>query len=199
MYFVIALFITTEIVFTGPEKNMIITLGSSFLIIWAISLLNLMRLMFGAYFPVKKPDDIVYERVEITLADGITGIGQILKKSNQSIGSRSPALIFHHGVSSRKESLYRLAYPFVRHGYIVLGIDARGHGETKKYHRKSRRDDWYLSETTGIFPDFFKWIDYLCSRSDIDSNQIAVLGHSMGGSVAITSGMIDPRINSASH
>lgn len=194
LYIVIALLITTEIVFSGPERQFIITLGTCFFVMWLTSFWELVHLFLGSHVSLKQPEDILHEKIEIQLADGVVARGHILKSQKMDLNRHNPAIILHHGVGSKKENLYHLGYPLARRGFIILAVDARGHGETGKNFRQSRKDDWYLSENTGIFKDFTQWVNFLITRPDVDPNQITVIGHSLGGAVCLSTALLDARV-----
>lgn len=133
------------------------------------------------------------EMVDIPVADGWSLSARILKRPDLD-GTPSPLVIVHHGLTGNGKKLLWLAIPLAMKGYIVLLPDARGHGDSAKRNRKAKMDDWYINETTGIIPDFHHIVDYACLRSDVDASRIAAIGHSLGGAVCLTAGLLDPRV-----
>ncbi len=91
------------------------------------------------------------------------------------------------------------------YGIAVLALDAQFHGE------RSVNNDylpiqqmyfdyrWFYRYRDGLIQtvgDNLRAIDYLCQRREIDSQRIGVLGHSIGGAMAIMIAAIDQRIKS---
>ncbi|MHA1520034.1 MAG: alpha/beta hydrolase [Promethearchaeota archaeon] len=133
------------------------------------------------------------EKVVIPTADEVCLSALFLTLKHH--GSEThPTVLIHHGVTGRKENAYDIAAPLVVGGYNVLLVDARGHGETLQNYPTSRPDDWYITESTGIFPDLKHIIDYMVSRKEVDLKRIAMVGTSMGGGVAFSRGIHDKRI-----
>ena len=90
-------------------------------------------------------------------------------------------------------------------GIALLSVYPRGQGESTKY--------WQLPEgttklTMGLsdpaeqyyragYADCLRGIDYLCSRDDIDSDRIGVIGLSQGGGLTLATAALDPRVKCA--
>ncbi|MHA1673423.1 MAG: alpha/beta hydrolase [Promethearchaeota archaeon] len=136
---------------------------------------------------------IKIEKVVIPTADEvcISGLFLTLKHHGSEV---HPTVLIHHGVTGMKEHPFGIAAPLVISGFNVLLVDARGHGETRQNYPTSSPDDWYITESTGIFPDLTRIIDYLTTRKDVDLKQITMIGTSMGGGLALSRGAQDPRI-----
>jgi len=123
-----------------------------------------------------------------------------------------PAMLYIHedGKDSHPEQLKRL----VEAGYFIFAIDPRGMGETKpqRTNEFDRRGSWSaqllgfeaalayngLKIGAPLFGtrllDVIKGVDYLCSREDVDIDQIGCIGHGVGALLAMYAGSIDGRI-----
>jgi hypothetical protein len=89
-------------------------------------------------------------------------------------GGRHPAVILVHG-SGAENREYILPYArfLIRHGMAVLGYDKRGvDGST---------GDWNTASYDDLAGDVVAAFEYLKTRSDIDREQIGVLGVSQAG------------------
>jgi cephalosporin-C deacetylase-like acetyl esterase len=92
-------------------------------------------------------------------------------------------------------------------GFVVLSIDAHGIDQDKprEWYRALADGPLYDYRTFG-FDDKYEFyfrrtilgairaIDYLCSRSDVDSAKIAITGGSQGGALSLLVGGLDQRI-----
>lgn len=104
--------------------------------------------------------------------------------------SNRPAagILLLHGSSiyGRKLGLYPLlAEQLNRRGYSVLAVELRGFGESD--------DPPCLDRVACLdsLQDAFHGLDYLKNRPGIDATRLYVLGHSLGGGIAIRMGAID--------
>lgn len=118
------------------------------------------------------------EPVSLPTSDGVTLAAWWVP------GTNGAAVLVRHGAGSTHEGALAQASVLAEHGYGVLLMDARGHGES-----------------TGRAMDFGWWgdaditagLDHLAVRSDVDDGRIGLLGLSMGGEEAIGAAT-DPRV-----
>ena len=78
-----------------------------------------------------------------------------------------PGVVVIHGVMQSKEWLMAFGIELARRGFVVLTIDANGHGNS---------DPGTGSGTAAL--------DYIASLDYVESTQIGLIGHSMGGSIS---------------
>jgi len=78
-----------------------------------------------------------------------------------------PGVVVIHGVIQSKEWLMAFGIELSRRGFVVLTIDANGHGNSQP------------GTGSGAAA-----LDYLASRDYVDSTKIGLIGHSMGGGIA---------------
>ncbi|HSP04354.1 MAG TPA: alpha/beta hydrolase [Acidimicrobiales bacterium] len=110
------------------------------------------------------------EPVSLPTSDGVTLAAWWVP------GTNGAAVLVRHGAGSTHEGALAQATVLVEHGYGVLLMDARGHGES-----------------TGRAMDFGWWgdadiaagLDHVTTRPDVDPDRIGLLGLSMGGEEAI--------------
>lgn len=104
---------------------------------------------------------------------------------------------FYHG---NKVNYQHHAIWFARNGYVCLVIDTLQLGEIPGVHHGTYRQEMWWWNSRGYTPAGIEaWnatraVDYLCSRSEVDTNRIAVTGRSGGGSYSWTAMAIDERI-----
>lgn len=153
-----------------------------------------MALEMAAYRNKLDMSQVARSQVDIPMNDGWNMAALVFKPKGSNKESKLPTIIFHHGITGSKEDLLSLAVPITMHGYLSIIPDARGHGESKERLDGSRPDDYYIDESTGIVHDLVKIVDYVETRDDVDMNRVFIIGHSMGGLVALNHGVQDPRI-----
>ena len=125
-----------------------------------------------------------------------------------------PVVILLHGLTQSKEQWWLNGGPWsfptkhrevlLKKGFAVLAIDARNHGERKM--SNDFQDPYtYLSKSyvhaysrmvLETAMDVSRVIDYLNTRSDVDTNRIGLMGFSMGGNIAWAAAAIDNRVKS---
>ncbi|RYZ63085.1 MAG: hypothetical protein EOO14_00145 [Chitinophagaceae bacterium] len=85
-------------------------------------------------------------------------------------------------------------------GYAILQVFPRGQGESAKLFKPggdkltSKLDAPEGAYYQGAYADVMRMIDYIVTRSDIDSNRIAMVGTSQGGGISLAVASLDKRI-----
>lgn len=95
------------------------------------------------------------------------------------------AVVLLHGAGETRAATLPQARVLARHGYGVLMVDARGHGDSGG---RGMELGWYGDA------DVRASVDFLVGRGGVDADRIAVLGLSMGGEEAVGAAATDPRI-----
>ena len=138
----------------------------------------------------KRPLPYVEETVTFSNQDGkIKFSGTITRPEetrNHVQTRRYPAIILFTGSGSqdRDESIGDhklfavLADVFTKMGMVVLRVDDRGAGETKM------SPDKFDYTTNDLILDGIDYVHFLQKNGFVDTNQIFLLGHSEGGSIA---------------
>ena len=113
---------------------------------------------------------LAYETVTLTTDDGVRLAGWYLPSTNRA------AVVLLHGAGSTRSDVLDEAAVLVRHGFGILLVDARGHGDSGG---RAMDFGWYgdsdIAAATG----------YLARRPDVDPQRIGVVGMSMGGEEAL--------------
>jgi len=125
---------------------------------------------------------MAYEDVTLKTDDGLIIRGWYLPSQNKA------AVILLHSVASNRLGTRDLAFVFARHGYGILMIDLRAHGESEGDLLTFGGDE-YLDVSAGV--------DYLQTRPDVDAERIGVMGLSLGASVSILGAAQDIRLAAA--
>jgi len=109
-----------------------------------------------------------------------------------------PVVVVMPAASITKEADAATAIALCNMGYASLTLDARGIGETGG----DAQNDWaagFAEFEKGGNPaqykqvyDALKGLDYVKSRSDLDGNNVSILGESIGGMWAVVAAGIEP-------
>lgn len=130
---------------------------------------------------VQTPADyqMTYESVDIHTQDGLRLAAWYVPSQNKSV------IIMAHGYKSNRSIMLKRAQMLARHGYGILLLDLRTHGESD-----GELVTFGLKEVQDIDAAY----RYLLTRSEIDANKIGALGCSMGGTVVLLSAAQNPGI-----
>ncbi len=133
------------------------------------------------YFPDRtkygSPEDVgmVYQPVFFNSADGTRLAGWFMPAENVASPIAARGTVVHmHGNAQNMTAHWQYAGWVPSRGYNLLVFDYRGYGQS---HGKP--------EPQGIFEDSVAALDYLRSRTDIDTERLFVFGQSLGGMLAI--------------
>jgi pimeloyl-ACP methyl ester carboxylesterase len=190
----IAVLVLGQIIRFAWEPLFLAISGLLFLAVAAIALLSYIRATYGDWENLIDLGAIETESVDIPVADGWSLAAKVLKPRSIGEDQKLPVVIVHHGLGKSWKRMLVYAVPIAMDGYLVVLPDARAHGESAKRFKKARKDDWYIDEQTGIIPDGHRIVDYAYGRPDADPSRVAMTGHSLGGVVSLTAGLVDPRV-----
>ena len=127
--------------------------------------------------PIK--DGLVYDDVQVTTADGLQLQGWYVPGTNGAV------IIAQHGFRSERGEMLNEAVMLHRHGYGVLLSSFRAHDLS---------DGNLITFGLQEVRDFEAWYRFAASHEGVDPERVALLGNSMGGSVAITYAAQNPRV-----
>ncbi|MBC8438883.1 MAG: alpha/beta fold hydrolase [Deltaproteobacteria bacterium] len=161
-----------------------IVLGTVFIIIalsWMIARLWCRPMLAGSK---KTPKDysMGFENVKFSVK-GVLLRGWFIPAS--SAAEKNPAIIVQHGWSKNAAAMLPVAKALHTLNTSLLLFDFRGHG-------RSDKNGPVTLQT--MAQDISAAIDYLETRSDVNPNNIGVMGHSIGGAGTILAGSRDSRI-----
>jgi dipeptidyl aminopeptidase/acylaminoacyl peptidase len=122
---------------------------------------------------------LAYETVTLVTEDGFHLVAWYVPSQNQA------AIILQHGYKDTRAGVLPLANILARHGYGVMMVDLRAHGE-------SDGDTIFfgLHEVRDVEAAY----QYLLAQPDVDPDRIGALGISMGGSVLLLHAAQNPGI-----
>jgi pimeloyl-ACP methyl ester carboxylesterase len=140
-----------------------------------------------AYAEAAKLTGPTWEPVEIPY-EGTTLPGYFYKVDDS--GKPRPTLIFHGGLDSSLEELFYFgAAGATRRGYNCLTFDGPGQGAPIREQKLPFRYDWEAVVTPAV--------DYVLTRPDVDGDNLALMGMSMGGYLAARAAAFEHRFRAA--
>ena len=131
-----------------------------------------------------------YHSEEVTFTNGNITLAGTLSMPNT--GSRFPAVVLVHGTGNhdRDENIFGhkpfllLADELCRNGFAVLRYDKRGAGASSP----GSPEDTNVQ----LAEDALAALRYLKTRPEVNAEQVGILGHSEGGSIAIMNAAAHP-------
>ncbi len=118
--------------------------------------------------------------------------------------SRPPAVIVLPGATVNKEADAGMAKALASWGYATLTLDERGNNGETPGPWANDLNSGYAAFANGGDPVQYEQVydvllayDYIRSRNDLDTGNVAVLGESMGGRFAIVATALEPGLKAA--
>ena len=121
----------------------------------------------------------------------------------RDLSGKAPGILLVHGIGGSHEMYEKevpLAYTLAKRGYVVLSIDAAGHGKSCIVGSRDWREAAGKIEniTENLFYQVYvsaiRGVEVLKNFSLVDSTRIGVIGVSMGGMTAIVVGSMHPDV-----
>jgi pimeloyl-ACP methyl ester carboxylesterase len=109
---------------------------------------------------------VYVSEVTFQASDGSWIDGTLQRPDYATNTEQLPGVVVIHGIMQSKEWLMAFGIELSRRGFVVLTIDANGHGNS---------DPGTGSGTAAL--------NYIASLDYVDNTQIGLIGHSMGGSI----------------
>ena len=113
-----------------------------------------------------------WQEVTFSTSDGLQLAGWFIPSQGQD----GATLIFVHGLGSNRSALLDQAAMLAEQGYGALLFDLRAHGRSQ-----GDKSSWGLAEVA----DVEAALAFLQAQPAVDPHRIGILGHSMGGAIAI--------------
>ena len=137
---------------------------------WWLAIAGLALLLAGAFLAqmIRTSDGVTVKDIRFAGAKGTQMSALLYIPKEATAAAKAPGILAVHGYINSRETQDGFAIEFARRGYVVLSIDQRGHGYS---------DGPALADGFGG-PDA---LAYLRSLPMVDTSQIGLEGHSMGG------------------
>lgn len=121
--------------------------------------------------------------VEVENVSVVTDLGTIrgylLVPDGVNSENPAPGIVVSHGASSSAESVESWYIELARRGYVVFAPNMYGHGDSSI--ADAAYDGTIAYESNGLYDS----VEYLHTLNFVDSEKVAVMGHSLGGGSSI--------------
>jgi hypothetical protein len=135
----------------------------------------------GFYYPDDEVYDspytrgMIFEEVFFNSEDGTRLSGWFIHAKNAADLRETKGTVIHmHGNAQNMTAHWQFAEWLPLRGYNLFTFDYRGYGQSEG-----------VPDPKGVFEDSVASLDYVRSRTDIDTEKIFVFGQSLGGMLAI--------------
>lgn len=135
-----------------------------------------------------------YERIQFNSAGSTIYANLYYPSNNLEFQEQNPLVIYVHGYGWQKDVDIRAILELTKRGFFVAGLDLHDHGESGGGLLDLDPDSGVL----GLAQDCSKLLDtieLMDVYSRINSSQIGLLGHSLGGMVVLMNGALDNRFS----
>ncbi|MBD3227870.1 MAG: alpha/beta fold hydrolase [Candidatus Lokiarchaeota archaeon] len=136
-----------------------------------------------------------YQQIEFDHADATLFANLYYPTNRIEFQEKRPLVIYVHGLGNDRNFDIHFPIELVKRGFFVATLDYHGHGQ-------SSGTIYDINQKTGrlaIYEDVSKLLDVLENlpiySSRINSSQIALVGHSLGGAIVLMTTILDNRIN----
>jgi dienelactone hydrolase len=138
-----------------------------------------------------------YERINFESSRASIYANLFYPEGKLTFQEKHPFIIFAHGLGSQKDLDPRIPIEFTKRGFVVASIDYRGDGESTGHLLDINRDSYRnRTDVPAVAQDCSKLLDVIERHpvyDMINSSQIGLVGHSLGGMVALMTGALDER------
>ncbi len=132
-----------------------------------------------------------YERVEFQSSGSTLYANLFYPSKTLDFQNNRPLIIYCHGLGSQRDFDLRIPVEFTKRGFYVAALDYQGHGESG-------------GSISDIDPSGIPALGLACSNllnkletlpfyADVNTSQIGLIGHSLGGMVVLMNQALDSR------
>ncbi|MBU2511170.1 alpha/beta fold hydrolase [bacterium] len=161
-------------------KIIAVFLISFFVFVLAVFIAHLMQTDFGRI----EVSNVTYKNY-----NGKNIRAKLFRPLTANVHNHLPGVVFIHGYQNNRESGDAYNIELAKRGFVVLGIDAigRGNSDTPFDLEDARFDSTFGARTS---------VSYLRSLPFVDQTSVGIMGHSMGAKFAYEVALEDPTIQS---
>ncbi len=135
-----------------------------------------------------------YERIEFQSSGATLYANLYFPSKNLEFQEERPLLIYCHGIGSKRDFDLRIPIEFSKRGFYVAALDYQGHGESggNILNIDPATNKPALAQDCSNLLDKLETLPFY---SSVNSSQIGLIGHSLGGFVVLMNQALDPRFN----
>lgn len=159
-------------------------LGLPYRIIVA-TFVGLLMFSAGLIYISQIESDIAIETYNATTADGVKISFDVFYSKTGSLEDK-PVAITIHGFSSNRRTMKTISLNLAKNGFLVASLDLRGHGDSEGYMPPLGNTSEARKSLYSYFEkDVKAVIEWLKSHKYGLTDSLTLIGHSMGGGLAI--------------
>jgi len=135
-----------------------------------------------------------YERIDFQSSGATLYANLYFPSKNLDFQEQRPLVIYCHGIGSQRDFDLRIPIELSKRGFYVAALDYQGHGESGG--NIINIDP--ITDRPALAQDCSKLLDKLETLpfySNVNTSQIGLIGHSLGGFVVLMNQALDPRFN----
>jgi len=135
-----------------------------------------------------------YERIDFQSSGATLYANLYFPSKSLEFQEERPLLIYCHGIGSQRDFDLRIPIEFSKRGFYVAALDYQGHGESGG----NILNIDPVTNKPALAQDCSNLLDKLETLpfySSVNSSQIGLIGHSLGGFVVLMNQALDPRFN----
>ncbi|MBY9010155.1 MAG: alpha/beta fold hydrolase [Candidatus Lokiarchaeota archaeon] len=135
-----------------------------------------------------------YERIDFQSSGSTLYANLYFPSKTLGFQEDRPLLIYCHGIGSQRDFDLRIPIEFSKRGFYVAALDYHGHGESGG----NILDIDPITNKPALAQDCSNLLDKLETLpfySSVNTSQIGLIGHSLGGFVVLMNQALDPRFN----
>ncbi len=135
-----------------------------------------------------------YERIDFQSSGATLYANLYFPSKSLEFQEDRPLLIYCHGIGSQRDFDLRIPIEFSKRGFYVAALDYQGHGESGG----NILDIDPITNKPALAQDCSNLLDKLETLpfySSVNTSQIGLIGHSLGGFVVLMNQALDPRFN----
>ncbi len=164
-----------------------------FLLLAVVFYITVLVLLYSTRFE----SYIYYQRISFESTDAQIYANLYYPSKQITFQNKAPLIIYAHGLGSQKDLDIRIPNEFTKRGFYVASIDYRGNGESTGHildiNYQSYRNRTIVPAIAQDCSKLLDTIETLPVYDRINSSQIGLIGHSLGGMVVLMNGALDNR------
>lgn len=145
-----------------------------------IAIVMMLISMIGASIVQTDGGKVAVKDIRWETTQGYEMCGLLFIPENATAENKAPAIVTSHGMYNNKEMQDANFVELARRGYVVLAQDMPSHGNSDN-----------VSDAGAVTMGLYESVKYLVTLNCVDTEQIGITGHSLGGMSSNVAIMLD--------